>query len=223
MSNTVVHLLEKSMHLLGWDRVVTALANHACSPITQDQCRQLKPEIDFDCAQTLLEETAEMVALLSSLDSFPMDRVEDIRPVFRNAEEHEIIDPGQCLSLIKLLRLCRNLCREKDKKSVYPHLHAWLEKLDPLKEFLEELVRCVDDEGNIRENATPELRQALRNADTAKSKLEDRLQRLFKTERIREALQDSYMTEWLSRYGRNSSPGSTASYMTVPDRDKLYS
>ena len=195
MSNTVVHLLEKSMHLLGWDRVVTALANHACSPITQDQCRQLKPEIDFDCAQTLLEETAEMVALLSSLDSFPMDRVEDIRPVFRNAEEHEIIDPGQCLSLIKLLRLCRNLCREKDKKSVYPHLHAWLEKLDPLKEFLEELVRCVDDEGNIRENATPELRQALRNADTAKSKLEDRLQRLFKTERIREALQDSYITE----------------------------
>jgi len=183
------------MHLLGWDRVVTALANHACSPITQDQCRQLKPEIDFDCAQTLLEETAEMVALLSSLDSFPMDRVEDIRPVFRNAEEHEIIDPGQCLSLIKLLRLCRNLCREKDKKSVYPHLHAWLEKLDPLKEFLEELVRCVDDEGNIRENATPELRQALRNADTAKSKLEDRLQRLFKTERIREALQDSYITE----------------------------
>ena len=195
MSNTVVHLLEKSMHLLGWDRVVTALANHACSPITQDQCRQLKPEIDFDCAQTLLEETAEMVALLSSLDSFPMDRVEDIRPVFRNAEEHEIIDPGQCLSLIKLLRLCRNLCREKNKKSVYPHLHAWLEKLDPLKEFLEELVRCVDDEGNIRENATPELRQALRNADTAKSKLEDRLQRLFKTERIREALQDSYITE----------------------------
>ena len=195
MSNTVVHLLEKSMHLLGWDRVVTALANHACSPITQDQCRQLKPEIDFDCAQTLLEETAEMVALLSSLDSFPMDRVEDIRPVFRNTEEHEIIDPGQCLSLIKLLRLCRNLCREKDKKSVYPHLHAWLEKLDPLKEFLEELVRCVDDEGNIRENATPELRQALRNADTAKSKLEDRLQRLFKTERIREALQDSYITE----------------------------
>ena len=193
MSNT--SLIEKSMNLLGWDRVVSALANHACSPITQDQCQQLKPEDDFDCAKVLLEETAEMVALLASLHSFPMDRFEDISPIFQDAEEQKMIEPGQCLSLIKLLRLCRNLCREKDKKSVYPHLHAWLEKLDPLKEFLEELVRCVDDEGNIRENATPELRQALRNADTAKSKLEDRLQRLFKTERIREALQDSYITE----------------------------
>ena len=183
------------MDLLGWRRVVTALANHACSPITQDQCRQLKPEIDFDCAQTLLEETAEMVALLDSLDSFPMDRFEDISPIFRDAEEQKMIEPGQCLSLIKLLRLCRNLCRERDKKSAYPHLHAWLERLDPLKEFLDELARCVDDEGNIRENATPELRQAIRNTETAKNKLEERLQRLFKTERIREALQDSYITE----------------------------
>ena len=183
------------MDLLGWRRVVTALANHVCSPITQDQCRQLKPEIDFDCAQTLLEETAEMVALLGSLDSFPMDRFEDISPIFRDAEEQKMIEPGQCLSLIKLLRLCRNLCRERDKKSAYPHLHAWLERLDPLKEFLDELARCVDDEGNIRENATPELRQAIRNTETAKNKLEERLQRLFKTERIREALQDSYITE----------------------------
>ena len=193
MSNT--SLIEKSMNLLGWDRVVSALANHACSPITQDQCQQLKPEDDFDCAKVLLEETAEMVALLASLHSFPMDRFEDISPIFRDAEEQKMIEPGQCLSLIKLLRLCRNLCRERDKKSAYPHLHAWLERLDPLKEFLDELARCVDDEGNIRENATPELRQAIRNTETAKNKLEERLQRLFKTERIREALQDSYITE----------------------------
>ncbi len=193
MSNT--SLIEKSMNLLGWDRVVSALANHACSPITQDQCQQLKPEDDFDCAKVLLEETAEMVALLASLHSFPMDRFEDISPIFRDAEEQKMIEPGQCLSLIKLLRLCRDLCRERDKKSAYPHLHTWLERLDPLREFLEELARCVDDEGNIRENATPELRQAIRNTETAKRKLEERLQRLFKTDSIREALQDSYITE----------------------------
>jgi DNA mismatch repair protein MutS2 len=188
-------LIEKSMDLLGWRRVVSALANHACSPITQEQCRQLKPEDDFEPAQSLLEETSEMVALLESLQSFPMDRFEDMRPVFRNAEEHEIIEPGQGLSLIKLLRLCRNLSREKEKKTEYPRLRVWLGKIDPLKEFLDTLSHCIDDEGNIRENATPELRQALNNADTAKSKLEERFQRLFRTERIREALQDSYITE----------------------------
>ena len=193
MSN--VSLIEKSMDLLGWGRVVLALANHACSPITQDQCRELKPESDFDRAQTLLEETKEMVALLESLDSFPMDRFEDIGPIFQDAEEQKIIEARQCLDLIKLLRLCRNLFRERDKKTPYPHLLVWLERLNPLKEFLNDLVRCVDDEGNIRDNATPELRQAIRSSEAAKSKLEERLQRLFKSDKIREALQDSYITE----------------------------
>jgi DNA mismatch repair protein MutS2 len=188
-------LIEKSMALLGWHSVVLALANHACSPITQDHCRELKPESNFNDAQTLLEETTEMVALLSSLNSFPMDRFEDISPIFQDAEEQKIIESGQCLSLIRLLRLCRNLCREREKKTDYPHLLAWLESFDPLKEFLDDLVRCVDDEGNIRENATPELRQAIRNTEVAKTKLEERLQRLFKSESIREALQDSYITE----------------------------
>ncbi len=193
MSN--VSLIEKSMDLLGWGRVVLALENHACSPITQDQCRELKPESDFDRAQTLLEETKEMVALLESLDSFPMDRFEDIGPILQDAEEQKIIEARQCLDLIKLLRLCRNLFRERDKKTPYPHLLVWLERLNPLKEFLNDLVRCVDDEGNIRDNATPELRQAIRSSEAAKSKLEERLQRLFKSDKIREALQDSYITE----------------------------
>lgn len=199
MSNTpssdLVDLIEKSMQLLGWNRVTSALANHACSPITQEQCQQLKPENDFDSAQNLLEETTEMVALLDSVESFPMDRFEDLGPVFQDVEEQKMIEPKQCLSLIKLLRLCRNLCRENGKKTIYPRLLNWLEKLDPLKEFLDDLVRCIDDEGSIRDNATPELRQALRNAETAKNKLEERLKRLLSSDSIREALQDSYITE----------------------------
>jgi DNA mismatch repair protein MutS2 len=193
MSNT--SLIEKSMDLLGWRRVASALANHACSPITQDQCLELKPESNFNSAQTLLEETTEMVALLESLDSFPMDHFEDISPIFKDAEKQKMIEPGQCLSLIKLLRLCKNLCKEIEEKALYPRLLTWLEKLDPLKVLLYDLVRCIDDEGNIRDNATPELRQAIRNAETAKSKLEEKIQRLIKSDSIRESLQDSYITE----------------------------
>jgi len=183
------------MQLLGWGRVVSALANHACSPITQNKCRQLRPENNFNFAQALLEETNEMVALLDSLDSFPMDRFEDIGPICQEVEEQKIIDPDQCLALIKLLHLCRTLLNENDKKIIYPRLLVWLERLDPLKDFHDDLIRCIDNEGNIRENATPELRQAIRNAETAKSKLEERLQRLISSDRVREALQDSYITE----------------------------
>lgn len=188
-------LLERSMELLGWGRITTALANHACSPYTQDFCHRLKPETEFEAAQKQLEETAEMMALVDSLQSFPMDRFEDIRPILKEAAEQHMIHPGQCLKIIKLLRLCKNLCKGVEQKDAFPNIQRWLSQLEPLKEFLEDLVRCIDDEGEIKENATPELKLALREIETARNKLEEKIRKLFSSAHIKDALQDSYITE----------------------------
>ncbi|MEC9019470.1 MAG: endonuclease MutS2 [Nitrospinota bacterium] len=188
-------LLSKSMSLLGWDRVTTSLANHTYSPYTHSFCLQLKPEKEFQTAQTKLEETEEMVALLDSLESFPMDHFDDIRPIFKDIEEQQTIDTSQCLVIMKLLRLCRNLCKDVEKKTAFPLIQHKLSQLDPLKEFHNDLIRCIDDEGNIKENATPELKQAIREIETARTKLEEKIKKLFSSTTIKEALQDSYITE----------------------------
>ena len=44
-------LLARSMNLLGWDRVTSSLASHACSPYTHSFCLRLKPETEFQTAQ----------------------------------------------------------------------------------------------------------------------------------------------------------------------------
>ena len=188
-------LLIKSMKLLGWERITAALANHTCSPYTHDYCLQLKPETEFETAQKRLDETAEMMALLDSLESFPMDRFENIHPIFKDVDEQRTIAPGQCLIIMKLLRLCRNLCKDLAKKEAFPNIQGWLSQLDPLKEFLDDLIRCIDDEGNIKENATPELKQAIRDTEAARNKLEEKIRKLFSSTTIKEALQDSYITE----------------------------
>ena len=188
-------LLLKSMKLLGWERITTALANHTSSPYTYNFCLHLKPETDFRTAEKRLDETTEMMALLDSLESFPMDRFEDINPIFKDVDEQHMINTGQCLVIMKLLRLCRNLCKNLEKLNAFPNIQHWLSQLDPLKEFLADLVRCIDDEGNIKENATPELKQAFRETETARNKLEEKIHKLFSSSKIKEALQDSYITE----------------------------
>ena len=183
------------MKLLGWERITTALANHTSSPYTYNFCLHLKPETDFKTAEKRLDETTEMVALLDSLESFPMDRFEDINPIFKDVDEQHMINTGQCLVIMKLLRLCRNLCKNLEKLNAFPNIQHWLSQLDPLKEFLVDLIRCIDDEGNIKENATPELKQALRETEIARNKLEEKIHKLFSNSKIKEALQDSYITE----------------------------
>ena len=59
--NDTYPLLLKSMKLLGWERITTALANHTSSPYTHNFCLHLKPETDFKTAEKSLKPILEKI------------------------------------------------------------------------------------------------------------------------------------------------------------------
>ena len=189
------HLLNKSLAQLGWGLIQKTLADHTVSSVTASRCHSLLPEADFDSAQKSLEETSEMFALLESGDSFPLNAFPDILPLLQDAIEKRILAADQCLQFLKLLRLSRALKNTLGKKDNSPLLQSWSLNLDPLPPLLNEIGKCITDEGEINENATPELKQAMREVASAKQKLEGRIEKLFSSSTIKEALQDSYITE----------------------------
>jgi DNA mismatch repair protein MutS2 len=188
-------LLKSSTTLLGWPRIQSALAHNASSPLTGEQCLRLAPETDLAAAHERLEETAEMVSWLESGETVPLETFADLRPTLKSAREKQILEPGDALQVIRLLRLCRALSRATDKMPGRPGLRAIGLRLDPLPELLKELTTCISDEGEIRGNATPQLRQALRETQAAKQALETQVARLMARPAVRDALQDNYFTE----------------------------
>lgn len=190
-----IRLLNKSFVQIGWQLIQNALASHALSPVTTERCHNLLPESDFELAEQALQETSEMILYLESGQAFPLNPFEDIRPLLQEATENSVLGASQCLEFLKLLRLCRALGRSLEKSNDTPLLQSLSLKLNPLPPLLKEMETCISDDGEIKENATPELKQALREVTTAKQKLEDRMAKLFSTATFREALQDSYFTE----------------------------
>jgi DNA mismatch repair protein MutS2 len=188
-------LLNKSFVQLGWQLIQNALASHALSPVTATRCHSLLPESDFESAEQALKETSEMVFFLESGEAFPLNPFDDIRPLLQEATETRVLGAGQCFQVLKLLRLCRVLRRTLEKQTDTPLLQTLSLKLDPLPSLLKEIETCISEDGEIKENATPELKQALREVTMAKQKLEDRMSKLFSTAAFKEALQDSYFTE----------------------------
>ncbi len=188
-------LLNKSLNQLGWGLIQKALADRTVSPVTAALCLNLLPEDDYNSAQHALEETSEMVALLDSGDSFPLNFFADIQPLLQEASEKRILAADQCLKFLKLLRLCQALKKTLEKKDDAPLLQSLSLNLDPLPPLLKEIGKCISDDGEIKEDATPELKQAIRDVAAAKQKLEGRIAKLFSSSTIKEALQDSYITE----------------------------
>ncbi len=188
-------LLKSSATLLGWPLIQNALARSASSPLTEARCRSLWPETELAAARERLDETSEMVSWLESAETVPIDAFADLAPILKNATEKHYLEPGECLQLIRCLRLCRALHRATGKMTARPLLRAIGLGLDPLPELLKELTTCISDDGEIRENATPELKQALREAQAAKQALETKVARLMTRPAFRDALQDTYFTE----------------------------
>ena len=188
-------ILQRSRALLGWDLIQKALADRVHSPATESLCRSIEPEKDLAASQEILAKTAEMVSLLNSEETFPISPFEDVRPVMNTVRQNLIITPLEGLNLIKLLQLVRSLRRALNKKSDLPRLHSRSLKLDPVDPLFKELSRCISADGEIKENATPELRQALRDVRTAKQKLEDQVAKLLSSASLKDAVQDNYFTE----------------------------
>ena len=189
------HTQQKSMTHMGWPAVQQALSALAESPVTRELCAALHPEPDFEPAQRLLAETCEMVDIRAGADPFPLQAFEDLRPILQQVSERLLVEPGDCLQAAHHLRLVRNLKRYFKKQDDAPLLKKITEAMDPIPELLKEIERCIDTDGEIKENASPELKQAVRDAAHARQKLETALQKIIAKTGSKDVLQDSYFTE----------------------------
>lgn len=189
------HLLKKSRDLLGWPLIQETLAGYACSLVTSSLCRSLVPYEDVKLAKNALDTTTEILELLAEGDSFPINPFDDFLPILDEAHERQILDSAKCLSILKLLRTARNVRSCIEKQVNLPLLQSVSKRFDPLPSLFKELDRCIDDEGEIKENASPELKQAFHDVVSAKQKLESKIGKLLSSNTYKEAIQDSYYTE----------------------------
>ena len=120
-----------------------------------------------------------MVAALSGVEPFPLRSFEDLHPTLQQIEETFFVEPVPCLQAAHHLRLARDLKKFFNKQDKTPLLKQISETLDPIPHLLKEIERCLDVDGEIKENASPELKQAMRNAVTARQNLEASLKKIM--------------------------------------------
>ncbi len=198
--------LLKSMALLGWDAIRQKLSAQALSPSGRERLLNLLPHKDLAVAQISLRETREMVSLEQSGAGLPLKYFADLRPIFEDANERLLLAPEQCLQILDFLRLTNRTHKALANRENLERLYLLTKRLDPLADFRKELGRCVDEDGEIRDNASPELKTAVRETGAARQKLDKTVTAIFSDSAYKDAIQDFYHTE---REGRAVIPVKT--------------
>lgn len=194
-------ILRRTLELLEWPELCRRLSGFALSSLGKDLCLNLLPE---DCHETIRQQlgmTSEMVVLLVQEGRIPLDAFEDLHPNVEEAERGTQLSGEALRRVWRFLDLVRKVRGFLEKRSEScPSLWDLAFVLQDEAALREALDRAIDDEGQLRESASPRLGGLRREARRCREAIERRLDAFVKDRDSLRILQDSYFTVRNGRY-----------------------
>ena len=152
---------EDSIASLEYDKVLALLAKKSMGELGRNTLLNLRPSVDVDAIQKGLNEVDEYRLGLEENDYFPLPNYADISDDLKMLEVDGFVLPIEGLQRIyKILTFVRKVFRffrSATRQESYSHLYKILSTLNFDQGLIKAIDQVVDEEGNIRADASGEL------------------------------------------------------------------
>jgi len=182
-------------------KILERLAGYADFSAGAEKARNLTPSPLFSEVQERLETTGEALRLLEARPETGLGGARDVRPQVETAQRGAILLPNDLLDIRSTLVTARALQQtliRLDRE--YPHLADIAGRIAPCPDLVEEIDRCLDERGEVRDDASPALARIRRELRVAHDRLLERLQRIISSADNLPYLQEAIITQREGRY-----------------------
>jgi DNA mismatch repair protein MutS2 len=157
----------------------------------------LLPSADPDEVARRQALTAEAVALIEASAEPTLAGVLDVREAAARAARGGVLDPDRLHGLARSVRVAVEARRVLDAAEDAPLLQGVASPIEAgLARLAESIERCVEDDGTgLRDTASPVLRRLRGELATGRRRARDQLQRMTRSPELRDALQETFVTE----------------------------
>lgn len=191
--------IDRSLHDLQWSELCEKIAGYAHTDLAKSQIQKLQPADDQETAATRLSVLREALFLAQSGAAIPAGMVRDGLGSVERIRRQVAASAEELLNLKKTLFLAGVLDRfgeqHEEAAPVLGRVLAVSQELGPLARALDE---AIDDEGQVRDGASPGLLEARTQLVSVRRQLQKRIEELVG--RYREALSDGFYAEREGRY-----------------------
>jgi DNA mismatch repair protein MutS2 len=193
---------EHTLRVLEFYKVREAVAKCATSEPGRQIVGGIVPETDFGTVERSLKEVSELRSYLDTRKSFPLSGIKDIRPSLRiAATEGAMLMPDGLLGVMSVAKASRLLGQAIKKYGEgHPLLKARSANLAVFETLEAELTRSIDDEGEILDSASPELRRIRRSMSTARARIQKELEAIIHGPSFAKYVQEPVITMRGDRY-----------------------
>lgn len=207
---------ERTFNTLELDSLVALLARHVQSPLGRKRALALLPTSDRAQINRELDRTTEAVDYMDTGGAFGLGEISDPQASLEQLHvEGTILEPLQVLALQSLVSTGMGLRAQFDEdeaRARYPQLSSITSSIPDLRRMLASLRGKILPNGEIDDNASPELRRIRREINERRTRIYRNLESIMR-ERSAAAIQDEIVT---IRNGRFVIPVRTDSRGQVP-------
>ena len=149
---------------IGFDVVRHEVERRCISPLGVTYCQEMRFSSQFEEVKTWLLQTDEFVKILQSNQEFPLNHFFDLRAPLKS-----ISTPGTFITAENLWNLQRSLTTigeiirffrvDEEGNTPYPNLKRLTEGMQGFPEIVSEANRILDKFGNVKDSASPLLRE----------------------------------------------------------------
>ena len=193
------HLLGTALRQMEFSRIVDWVASGATCSLGSSLARELSPLSSGEDVRRALDETSEMRRLLDE-EPPPMGGISDLSAPIRRAERSGVLDPEDLLAVADCLRAARLLRRYLERREGLEHLADLAEALDTDTGLEKSIRSAITEEGEVADDASPELRRIRRSLRDSSEELRRRLDRMVHGPELKNHLQEAIVTQRSGRY-----------------------
>ena len=190
----------ESFKVLEYGKITNWLASFASTMCGKELCRSVRPSGDYDEVVRLHQETAEAVQV-QQMQSPPFGGIYDLRTPLKKASMGAVLEIDELRSVMSTMCGMRNVKYFfRDLALDVPHLKAMAKPIEILGMVERHLKDTIDEHGNFRDDASPELRRITRELQTAQVRVKDRLSAILHDAANQKYFQEAIVTVRDERY-----------------------
>jgi DNA mismatch repair protein MutS2 len=186
-------MMEREIRLLEFHKIRSILADGTITPMGRELAEDVTPTADLSLALRWQRETSEAVSLLTR-HAVNLEVIPDLRRPLGLACRGSMLPEEQLLGVLKLLNAATRLKTYFKEKEGFPVLSGLAEEMAVLPQLREDLRNTIDDDGRLRDTASPELHRLRRAIITGERDLRERFDKFIRNTSNQKMLQESLIT-----------------------------
>ena len=191
---------QESFKVLEYKRILSKLREKAGTTLGKELASGLLPSSDREEVRERLQQTAEAV-YVSSIAQPPLGGIKDIRESIKKVGMGAVLAPDELLDILTTMYAMREMKRFfKELEAEAPILKNWARSLEILGQLEKDLEHIVDEHGNLRDDASVELKRIRREIRSSQAKIKDHLAGLLHNNEYQKYFQEAIVTMRGDRY-----------------------